>query len=117
MKKLILIICVSLSAFAIAKAQDPAKTNPDQFKVILNNQQVRVMEVRMKPGAKSQMHSHPNHVICALSGGTVKFTTADGKAHTTMIKPGQAVWHNAESHSVENVGKNEMRSLDIELKK
>lgn len=117
MKKLIAVICISMSAFAIAKAQDPSKTNPDAFKVILNNKQVRVIEVRMKPGAKTQMHSHPNHLICAVSGGTVKFTTADGKSQTTTIKPGQAVWHGAETHSVENVGKTELHSFDIELKK
>jgi hypothetical protein len=30
---------------------------------------------------------------------------------------GQATWHNAETHTVENVGKTEEHALDIELKK
>ena len=85
--------------------------------MILNNQQVRVMDVRMKPGEKSPVHSHPNHVICSLTGGTIKFTLANGKTETATAKAGQAVWHSAETHTVENVGKNEMHSLDIELKK
>jgi quercetin dioxygenase-like cupin family protein len=117
MKKLIPIICISMFAFAVAKAQDPAKVDPGHFKVILNNQQVRVMDVHMKPGEKSPMHSHPNHVICSLTGGTTKFTLANGKTDTVTIKAGQAVWHNGERHTVENVGKNEVHSLDIELKK
>ena len=117
MKKFIPIICISVLTVATAKAQDQAKVDPGHFKVILNNQQVRVMEVRMKPGEKSPMHSHPNHVICSLSGGTTKFTLANGKTETATARPGQAVFHNAETHTVENVGKKEAHSLDIELKK
>jgi Cupin domain. len=117
MKKFIPIICISILAFATAKAQDPAKVDPGHFKVILNNQQVRVMDVRIKPGEKSPMHSHPNHLICSLTGGTTKFTLANGKTETATAKAGQAVWHNAETHTVENVGKKEAHSLDIELKK
>lgn len=61
--------------------------------------------------------SHPNHVIYSLTGGTLKFTLANGKSDTTSVKPGQSVWHNAETHAVENVGTTELRGLDIELKK
>jgi len=117
MKKLIPIVCLSILAFATAKAQDPVKVDPTHFKVTLNNQQVRVMEFRVKPGEKTPMHSHPNHIIYSLNGGTLKFTLANGKSDTATIKPGQVVWHNAETHAVENVGKTEVRGLDIELKK
>lgn len=97
--------------------QDPVKLSPDKYKVILDNDKVRVLDVRLKAGGKSPMHSHPNHVICSLTGGTIKFTLADGKTNTARIKAGQAVWHNAETHTVENVGKNETHVLDIELKR
>ncbi len=42
---------------------------------------------------------------------------ADSKAETVTGKAGRAVWHNAEKHTVENVGKTETHVLDIELKK
>jgi quercetin dioxygenase-like cupin family protein len=117
MKKVLPIICISILALATAKAQDPAKVDPGHFKVTLNNSQVRVMEFRIKPGEKTPMHSHPNHVIYSLTAGTTKFTLANGKAETATSKAGQVVWHNAETHTVENVGKNETHGLDIELKK
>jgi len=63
------------------------------------------------------MHSHPNHVIYPFAGGTMKFTLADGKTQTVTGKAGQVVWHDAETHTVENVGKTETHGLDIELKK
>ena len=117
MKKFIPIVCMSILAVVAAKAQDPVKVDPAHFKVILDNKQVRIMDVWIKPGEKTPVHSHPNHVIYSLAGGTTKFTLADGKTETVTSKAGKAVWHNAETHVVENVGKTETHALDIELNK
>lgn len=117
MRKFIAIVCVSIAAVAMAKAQDVVKVDPKHYKVVLNNEHVRIMDVQIEPGGKIPMHSHPNHVVYSFTGGETKFTSADGKTTTAKGKAGQAVWHNAEKHTVENVGKNETHVLDIELKK
>jgi quercetin dioxygenase-like cupin family protein len=117
MKRFIPIVCISILVIATAKAQDPVKVDPAHFKVVLDTKQVRVMDVRIKPGEKTPRHSHPNHVIYSFTGGTTKFTLADGKTNTATAKAGQAIWHDAETHTVENVGKSETHVLDIELKK
>jgi len=117
MKKLIPIVCVSILSFGILFAQDPVKFDPPHYTVLLNNNQVRILDYHLKPGEKTPMHSHPNHVIYSITGGTMKFTLADGKTNTATAKAGQVIWHNAETHTVENVGKNATRGLDIELKK
>ena len=117
MKKFVSIVSISVLSFGIAYAQDPVKVDPAHYKVILNNKQVRVMEFHMKPGEKVPMHSHPNHVIYSQTGGTMKFTMADGKTNTPTLKAGQVVWHDAETHTVENVGKKESHGLDLERKK
>jgi hypothetical protein len=117
MKKLVPVICISILALAVAKAQDPAKVDPAHYKVILNNQHMRVLDVRHKPGEKSPMHSHPNHVVYSFTDSAVKFTSPDGKTQIRTVKAGQATWHNGETHTVENVGKKEEHALDIELKK
>jgi len=117
MKKLIPIIGMSVLAVVVAKAQDPVKVDPKHYKVLFNNEYVRILDVRQKPGEKSPMHSHPNHVIYSLTGATIKFTSSDGKTNTVTTKAGQVVWHNAETHTVENIGKTENHVLDIELKK
>jgi quercetin dioxygenase-like cupin family protein len=117
MKKLIPIVCISILALATAKTQDPAKVDPAHYKVILNNSRVRILDVRHKPGEKAPMHSHPNHVVYSFTDSTVKFTSPDGKTEIRTAKAGQATWQNAETHAVQNVGKNEVHALDIELKK
>ena len=117
MKKFIPIICILIVALATAKAQDPAKVDPAHYKVLLNNGQVRILDIHRKPGEKSPVHSHPNHVVYSLNGETLKFTLPDGRTKIATIKAGQAIWRNAETHTVENIGKNEAHALDIELKK
>ena len=117
MKKLVPIVCISVAVFATAKAQDPAKVDPAHYKVILNNEPVRVMDVRMKPGEKTPMHSHPNLVLYSFTGGKTKSTPPNGKVNTVTLKAGQVGWRNAQTHAVENVGENEIHSLAIELKK
>jgi hypothetical protein len=53
MKKLIPIVGMSILAAATAKAQDPAKVDPAHYKVVLNNEYVRILDVRQKPATKA----------------------------------------------------------------
>jgi len=82
MKRLILVVGMSVLAVVMAKAQDPAKVDPQHYKVLLDNEDVRILDVRQKPGDKSPMHSHPKHAVYWLTGSTLKFTSSDGKTNT-----------------------------------
>jgi beta-alanine degradation protein BauB len=120
MKILFQICPVVVATFCLlqqATAQDPVKQSPDKYKVVLNNDKVRVLDVLLRPGDKSPMHSHPDRVSYILSGSTVKSTSKDGKTTEAKTRVGQCVWHNAESHAVENTGKTEVHVLEIELKR
>ena len=96
---------------------DAVKVAPDIYKVLLENDAVRVLEVRMKQGAKSEMHSHPRHVAYILNNSQAKFTYSDGKSDAADLKRGQAMWFDAVLHSVENTGTEDLTAVLIELKK
>ena len=100
-----------------AVAQDMVKVAPKNCKVLLENDQVRVVRVVTKPGEKIEMHSHPANIVYSFTGGKVKSTSPDGKSEEHERKVGQAIWSDAETHSTENVGTAENRVLVIELKK
>ena len=117
MKKLIPIVGISILAVVAAKAQDAAKVDFGHYKVLLDNEYVRVLDVHHKPGEKSPTHSHPDHVVYSFKDSRVKFTSSEGKTDIRTVKAGQATWHNAETHAAEDVGKTEEHTLDIELKK
>ena len=96
---------------------DAVKVAPDSYKVLLENDQVRVLEVRIKQGAKTEMHSHPRSVAICLNDQRLKFTFPNGKSEDTNLKRGQAVWLDGISHAVENTGTEDVSSVVVELKK
>jgi quercetin dioxygenase-like cupin family protein len=107
---------VLLFATGTARAQDPVKVAPEHFKVLLDNDQVRVLEFHGKPGDKIPMHSHPNYFVYSSLTGKTKYTYPDGKTEERETKAGEVSWRNAETHASENVGTGEAHSLLVEIK-
>ncbi len=98
-----------------ASAQDPLVVGGDIYRVILENERVRVLEARFKPGAKIAMHTHPDHVVVVTSAGRLAITNAEGtQEHDAKI--GDTFYIPAESHSAENVGTTEFVCVITELK-
>lgn len=107
---------VALASAAAARAQDPVKLSPHLYTVLLENDQVRVLEFRAKPGDKEPMHFHPAAVVYVLADGKAKATTPDGKSVIVDSKAGQTVWAEAVTHAWEHIGPGEGRVLIVEMK-
>jgi hypothetical protein len=108
---------VLVFAAGTALAQDPVKVAPNNFKVLLENDRVRVLDFHSKPGEKIGMHSHPAVVAYSIAGsGKTKFTSPDGKTTERPITVGQAFWRDAETHASEYIGTGETHTLLVELK-
>ncbi len=111
------LITLLVFAMPVVRAQDMVKVAPKNCKVLLENDQVRVVRVVAKPGEKLEMHSHPANIVYAFTPGKVKHTSLDGQTQERELKTGQAIWSDAVTHSSENIGTAESRVLVIELKK
>ena len=97
--------------------RDPTETDPDKYKVIFENESVRVLEYRDKPGEKTAPHYHPNYVLYALTPFRRTLTfPEEGKSGTRDVKAGDVVWGKAQSHIGENVGTTETHIIMVELK-
>lgn len=106
-----------ICAAAPLRAQDPVKVAPNHFKVLLENERIRVLDFHSKAGEKIPMHSHPAYIAYGIAGaGKTKFTTPDGKVREAPAEPGRAAWNEAETHASEFVGTGEVRVLMVELK-
>lgn len=101
----------------IPSGSDPVALAPEIYKVLFENEHVRVLEIRLKPGAKSPMHSHPHYVAVALSRFKLKLTTPDGQTRQMIFSEEETGWSESETHAVENIGDFEMHALNIELKR
>jgi len=102
---------------ADSPTMDPEKLSPQYYGVRLDNDRVRVLEWRLKPGEKENMHSHPEGVVIVLSDATVKSTAPDGTSAINTMVNGDVKWRNVISHSVENVGSTEAHVLAVYLKR
>jgi len=100
----------------LANGQDSVRVAPKNVKVLLENNRVRVLEVRIKPGEKIPMHSHPAHVTYALSDVKGEYTSPDGKSTTNEAKTNSVFWSEPVTHSSVNVGSTEIHAIVVELK-
>ena len=107
---------ICLSTATLGFAQDPVKLSPKMYTVLLENDQVRVLEFRCRPGEKEPMHSHPALVAYSVTAAKFKSTTPDGRTEEGDGKAGTAVWGNAVTHSWECLGPGEQRTIITELK-
>jgi len=113
---LLLVALSSGFASMRAYAQDPVKVAPKNVKVVLENDRVRVIEVRIKPGEKIPMHSHPAHVTIALSNFKGKWVSGEGEPTVNQFKVDTVAWSEPITHSSENLGSTEIHAIAIELK-
>jgi quercetin dioxygenase-like cupin family protein len=97
-------------------AEDAAKVASHVYKVVFENERARVLDVRMKPGESTTIHSHPDYVVYLLSGGKVRFTSPSGESAEVELPAGASMWRKAEEHATENIGTTEVHALFFEPK-
>ena len=101
----------------MTKVQDVMTAASNAYDLLLENDKIRVMEIRLKPGQKAPMHNHPNnHVVYVMKDAKFKLSFPDGKSTEVDLKSGKVLWMEAGAHETENVGKTEGLNLVIEVK-
>ena len=105
-------------------ALDAVTAAPDSHRVLLDNDQVRVLEVIIQPGEREPAHTHrwPS-VMVGLNAARIRyygadqelrFETPEGREVKTAL---DADWLRPEPlHAVENIDETVFRALRVELK-
>jgi quercetin dioxygenase-like cupin family protein len=84
-------------------AEDAVKVAPDVYKVVFENEKVRVLQVKMEEGSGTEMHSHPDTLIYLISGGKVAFTDPSGQVEELELGDGETFWMEATEHATQHV--------------
>lgn len=116
MRRLLLLGAALCLTAASAFAQDPVKVDPKHYKVVFENDRVRVLKIHYGPHEKSVMHSHPDGVVTFLTDERVKFNKADGTSQESSGKAGDTMWTPAGTHLPENLGDTPLEGILVELK-
>ncbi|MCI0587137.1 MAG: antibiotic biosynthesis monooxygenase [Planctomycetes bacterium] len=97
-------------------AQDPVPLYPENYRVLLENDRVRVMDFRLRKGGTEVMHSHPRHVTYVLQDFKIRFTFPDGTTRVREAKAGEVLYTEPVTHSPLNVGENDAHGIIVEMK-
>ncbi len=97
-------------------SMDAVALDPDKFKIRLENERVRVLEVQLAPGQSHAMHWHPRHLIYTLTSYRVRDTYPDGSTEEMERPAGEMLWGDELTHAAENIGDTPVHALIIELK-
>jgi quinol monooxygenase YgiN/quercetin dioxygenase-like cupin family protein len=99
-----------------ARSQDPVPIYPENYTVLLENDSVRVLDFRLRKGAKEAAHSHPAHVVHVLTGFRIRFTLPDGQTRIRETKSGDILFSDPVTHASENIGDTDAHGILVELK-
>ena len=71
---------------------DALLSSPGSFKLLLDNEHVRVLQYTLPPGALDHWHTHPPRVGYVLSGAKIRVTEADRIHEDYDEKTGEIYW-------------------------
>ena len=95
---------------------DPVKVSPANYKALLDNDDVRVLQMELKAGQSDVEHSHPTVTVYFINGGKVKIHLPDGNADDVDVPDGHVMFHEAWTHRIENVGTTDIKAIIFEVK-
>ena len=119
LRRALLVALPALLLADAADAQDAVRAQPRAYKVVLENDRVRVLEFNSRPGmgiCGNGMHAHPPHLTVALSPAKVRVRLPDGREFTPENQLGDVFWEEAVTHETENLSGHDVRALIVEIK-
>jgi beta-alanine degradation protein BauB len=99
----------------MTESRDPVESNPDHYRVVMENERVRVLEYRDRPGDRTTPHRHPDSVMVTLSSFRRRLVSGEREAEVELPS-GLSRWLDAQEHLGENIGDTETHVLFIELR-
>jgi len=112
----VLAFCLGAGVATLAqRAKDATLVDPDVHHVAMENDHVRVLEVRAPVGYKSPMHSHPPVLAVSVGSGRLKITSRDGESQIVDTRPGMILWLEDAEHTWELLAGNH-HFIAIEVK-
>ena len=94
---------------------NPTTTNPELYHVVMENERVRVLEYRDRPGDRTTPHRHPDSVMVTLTAFRRRLLGGE-RAVEVELGSGLVRWLDAQEHAGENIGETETHVIFVELK-
>ena len=98
-------------------ALDPVKLAPKNYKIEIENPQVRILRVKIGPRQSVPMHEHGfPRVVVYMTDQDFKVTSEDGTVEMSKHKAGDVVFGGKGRHKEENLSSHPFEVLVVEIK-
>ncbi|HUF09444.1 MAG TPA: hypothetical protein VMO47_09000, partial [Rhodothermales bacterium] len=104
------------SAGVIPEGMGAAETSPDVYSVLLEDERVRILEMKLPAGQSDNEHVHTAEAVYFLSGGRARIHLPNGEVIEAEVPDGGFLSNPMWQHRVENVGESEVHAVIVELK-
>lgn len=94
---------------------DSTVIDTEGHRIALENEHVRILEVRVPEGASLELHSHPPRAVIAIGSYRLKSTDEAGRSIVLDRRPGKVSWSDGEDHSAE-VLIGPVHAIEVEVK-
>lgn len=92
---------------------DVLAASPEYYRLLSQEGNVRVIEMRLPAGEADNLHSHHTETVYFVSGGLARITVGD-EAMEIEIPDGHVLHHGPWTHRVENIGESEIHAVIFE---
>lgn len=114
MKPVLLAIALTILAPILPAPLAFAQNPPGR--ALLENEQIKVRELRLAPGERQPAEARPNTFLYALTDGSLVFTPPGRTAYELTFKAGEALWIPSQETATANEGDKEVRALVVEIR-
>lgn len=114
-----LLLTILLSAFTAEKsmAAEEMSTTAGKIRILLENDALKVVEVKRSPGTKVPMHTHPPYIAYFPGPWEGKFTSPEGKTAEKSFQAGDLICSpKGKTHALEVIGTTDQEVVVVEFK-
>ena len=113
----VILVATASGARSQERDLDVLKVLPQNYKLVLENPMVRVIEAHIPAGSVEPPHRHLHGVSVAMGDYLIEHRDEpDGKWLRSQRKLGTVYWSEAGVHETRNVGTTDSHTIRIELK-
>ena len=109
------LLIVGMALILPASAQAP-KSPEEISRSLLDNEQIKVKELRMRPGTRIGPTVYPNSFVYPLTDGSIVFTHPGKTPFEMSFRAGEALWLPSQLAATSNETDKEIRALVVEIK-
>ena len=116
MNRILSLLFIGMISVVPAAAQQSKPPATETVRSLLENEQVSVKEMRLRPGAKIPPATYPNSFVYGLTDGSIVYTPPGRTGFEISFRAGEAVWIPSQLTATANETDKEIRVLVVEIK-